>query len=99
MRQVLDLGAGKIRRWRGLGLMALFQERPDRAAIAIVEDDQRADEVGSVLAAAGGRAVAGDALGDIDFFAAFGRFGVDYVLIGRAGLGEEPAVSPAASRA
>src|SRR6185312_6087159 len=58
-----------------------------------MEDDLRADEVGALQArrravarAARFRAVAGDALDDVDGFAAVGRGGIDHLFVGGAGL-------------
>ena len=65
--------------------MAFLEERSDGAAVAIVQEDLGADEVGALIAAAGVGAVTVDALGGIDFAATVGGFGIDHVLVGGPG--------------
>src|SRR6202041_3693585 len=97
VREVHNLRLSELRDRRGLGRMAFFEERPDGAAVAVVKDDLRADQVSAALGAAGARSVAGDALGGIDFAAADGGGFVDDLLIGGT-WGEGGAPSTAGRR-
>jgi hypothetical protein len=80
--QIFNLSSGVSGGFAGLGRMVLFENGSDLIAVAIAEDDDGADKIGSVLRATGARAMAGDALGRVDFLPALGCFLIHDVLIG-----------------
>ena len=61
--------------------MPLLQERPDGAAIAVVQDDLGANQVRPVVGAARMRAVAVDALHGVNFASALGPSLVNVILV------------------
>src|SRR5215471_7164459 len=83
--EVLDLCLGQLRGWRGLGGVSLTQKRTDRAAVAIMQQDLGADEIGAFIPSAGMGAVAGAALGGINETPAIGGSLVHYMFVGRSG--------------
>src|SRR5690349_17783927 len=76
--------------------LPLGEVRADRAAVAIVKNDLGADQVGAAIAAAGVRAVTGDALGRVHLSPTGRGFFVDHLLIG--GTGRECRAASAAAR-
>src|SRR5579862_8693162 len=77
--------------------MAFFQEGPDGAAVAIVQDDFGADQVGAAIGAASVGAVAGDALGGVNFASPAGGGFIDDLLVGGT-RGEGGAASSSGGR-
>src|SRR6476619_3314797 len=93
VRQVSDLLDCEIRAGSAaLGRVAFLEEGTDGVAVAVVQDGDRADEVGAALGgcyvlirAASFVAVAGNAFRHVYRLSTFGGGGIDYVLIVRSG--------------
>ena len=86
VREILDLRVGEVRaRASRSAAVALLQERPELAAVAIAEHEHRAHEVRALVAAARLRAVAVDALARPDLAPAVSGRRVHHRLVARPG--------------
>ena len=97
MRQIRDLLVREVSCLAGLSRMVFPEYRANLISVPVVKDNHGSNQIGSVLCAAGARAVARNALRRIDLLAALRGFFIHHVLVGRACLGKQSAPAPAAS--
>src|SRR5262249_39946983 len=63
MREIFDLSLRQLSGGRGLGRVAVLKEWPDRATVAVVQNDFGTDQIGPAVAASCVCTVARDAFG------------------------------------